>query len=208
MRKDVVRNRAAIVDAAARAFAEHGLDAPLEPIASAAGVGNATLYRHFPARADLWDAVLREPLDAVLELVDDCTARQDPWDGFAAWLVGTAELEARRDGFHELMTTRFTGAPALLETRAAIQSGVEELFHRAQASGAIRADAVLEDLPLVQVSIARVIELFGDVAPEVYRRWVDLQLDALRATSAPRRTLHTPALRPNQVWRGMMRRRA
>lgn len=207
-RKDAVRNRTAIIEAARDAFAERGLGAPLEPIAAAACVGNATLYRHFPQRAALWEAVLREPLQEVLDLVHECQALsgRDAWAGFATFIRRTADIEARREGYSELMTTRFTGAPALLALRAEIQSGVEALFHAAQGAGAIRADAALEDVAVVQLSMARTIEAFGDVAPELHRRWVDLLLDGFRAPGAPREPLGGPPLRPNQIWRAVMRR--
>ncbi|WP_185017371.1 TetR/AcrR family transcriptional regulator [Curtobacterium sp. ZW137] len=208
-RRDVLRNRAAIVDSACTAFAERGLDAPLEPIAAAAGVGNATLYRHFPERAALWEAVLQAPLQEVLDLMRECLARSedDPWAGFATFIRRTADIEARREGFSELMTTRFTGAPTLLALRAEIQAGLESLFRRAQDAGAVRADAALEDVAVVQLSMARTIETFGDVAPELHRRWVDLMLDGFRAPGADREPLGGPPLRPNQIWRAVMRRR-
>jgi len=203
-----MRNRVAIVDAARTAFAERGLGAPLEPIAAAAGVGNATLYRHFPERAALWEAVLREPLQEVLDLVRTCVdlASRDPWDGFATFVRRTAEIEARREGYSELMTTRFTGAPTLLALRAEIQTGVEALFRAAQDDGSIRPDAALGDVAVVQLSMARTIEAFGDVAPELHRRWVSLMLDALRATDGEREPLAGRPLRPNQIWRAVMRR--
>lgn len=208
-RRDALRNRAAIVDSACTAFAERGLDAPLEPIAAAAGVGNATLYRHFPERAALWEAVLQEPLQEVLDLMRECLAlsEDDPWAGFATFIRRTADIEARREGFSALMTTRFTGAPTLLALRAEIQDGLESLFRHAQDAGAIRADAALEDIAVVQLSTARAIETFGEVAPELHRRWVDLVLDGLRAPGAEREPLGGPPLRPNQIWRAVMRRR-
>jgi len=207
-RKDTVRNRAALVEAARAAFTAQGLDAPLERIAAAAGLGNATLYRHFPTRANLWEAVLLEPLREVRDLVEDCLRRAetDPWDGFSSFARGTARIEARRAGYSELMTTRYDGAPELLRVRAEIQRGVESLFRQASEAGAIRSDAVLEDFALVQISTAAVIRTFGDVAPAVHQRWVDLILDGFRAPEAARDELGAPALRPNQIWRAVMRR--
>lgn len=204
-----MRNRAALLAAARVAFTERGLDAPLEPIAAAAGLGNATLYRHFPTRAALWEAVLRDPLQEVADLVDECLAlsRSDPWEGFASFVRETADIEARRTGFSELMTTRYEGAPQLLQLRAQIQGGVEQLFARAAGVGAVRADVVLEDVALVQISIAEIIRTFGAVAPDVYRRWVDLTLDAMRSPGSPREELRSRPLRPNQVWRALMRKR-
>ncbi|MFZ7086846.1 TetR/AcrR family transcriptional regulator [Curtobacterium sp. RRHDQ10] len=204
VRKDAARNRSALLDAAGRAFAALGFDAPLEPIAAAAGLGNATLHRHFPTRAALWEAVLRDPLLEVLDVVTACEVEPDPWTGLAEYVHRTAAIEARREGYHSLMTTRFEGADELLRIRAAIQGHVDRIITRARDAGAVRPDLATTDIAMVQLSIARTIEVFRDVAPEVHRRWVDLVLDGLRTpTPGP---LSAPPLLPNQVWRAVMQR--
>lgn len=210
VRKDVVRNRQALVDAARTAFRDQGLHAPLEPIASAAGLGNATLYRHFPTRAALWEAVLAEPLGQVLDLVQRCRERSeaDPWEGFASFIRETSELEAARTGFTELMTTGYQDAPALQRIRVAIQDVLTDLWDRAVAAGVVRPDAALADVALVQLSIAATIRTFTPVAPEVHRRWVDLTLDALRAPGVDREPLRGKPLRGDQVRRGLAGERA
>lgn len=165
----VVRNRQALVDAARTAFGEHGLQAALEPIAVAAGLGNATLYRHFPTRAALWQAVLTEPMQEVLDLVDRCRTLStgDPWSGSATFVR--------------------------------VQDGIDALFRAAQDAGAVRTDAVLADVAMVQLSIATTIGTFGGVAPDAFRRWVDLALDALRAPEVAREPLRARPLRGDQV---------
>lgn len=207
-RRDVARNRQALVDAARTAFGDHGLQAPLEPIAVAAGLGNATLYRHFPTRPALWEAVLTEPLQEVLDLVERCRAvsADDPWTGFATFVRETAEIEARNTGFSDLMTTDYKDAPTLLDLRIRVQNGVDALFHAARDAGAIRPDAELADVAMVQLSIAGIIGTFGRVAPGSFRRWVDLALDALRAPAAPREPLRARPLRGDQVRRALAER--
>lgn len=204
-RKDVARNRQALVDAARSAFAEQGLQAPLEPIAVAAGLGNATLYRHFPTRADLWEAVLTEPMHDVLDHVERCRAlsASDPWAGFATFVRGSADIEAHRTGFSDLMTTDYRDAPELLRLRIAVQDGIDALFTAGQEAGVIRADAALPDVAFLQLSIAGTIDTFGRVAPEAYRRWVDLALDGFRAPGAAREPLHGRPLRGDQVRRAL-----
>lgn len=208
-RRDVARNRQALVDAARSAFTEQGLQAALEPIAVAAGLGNATLYRHFPTRAALWEAVLVEPMQEVLDLVHHCRelSTSDPWDGFATFVRQTAGIEARRTGFSELMTTDYRDAPELLRLRIAVQDGVDALFSAGQAAAVIRADATLPDVALLQLSIAETIRTFGRVAPEAYRRWVDLVLDGFRAADVPRGALSGRPLRGDQVRRALAERR-
>ncbi|QTV79976.1 TetR/AcrR family transcriptional regulator [Microbacterium sp. NIBRBAC000506063] len=95
-RKDRARNRERLIEAARTVFAASGIHAPLDHIATAAGVGSGTLYRHFPTRAMLWTAVLREPLQRHLALVEKSLADPDPWEGFAAFIYGTCEIDAQR----------------------------------------------------------------------------------------------------------------
>lgn len=208
IRRDVARNRQALVDAARTAFTDHGLQAPLEPIAVAAGLGNATLYRHFPSRAALWEAVLTEPMQEVLDLVERCRdlSATDPWAGFATFVRDTASIEARRTGFSELMTTDYREAPELLRLRIAVQDGVDALFAAGQGAGVIRADAALPDVALLQLSIAETIRTFGGVAPSAHRRWVDIVLDGFRAPDVPREPLSGRPLRGDQVRRAMAER--
>lgn len=186
------------------AFARDGLGAALEPIAAEAGVGVGTLYRHFPSRVELWEAVLAEPLAEIEALVQRALAVPDPWDGFAGYLHELYAVEASEDGMVALMTTRFDGAPALLAIRARIQDGAERLFERAQEAGAIRADAVVTDLAFVMLAVDRIIEQLDAVAPNTWRRALDLMLDGLR-TPQPH-PLGAPPLKQNQVWRALMRR--
>lgn len=203
-RRDAARNRAALIDAGRCAFARDGLSAALEPIAAAAEVGIGTLYRHFPSRTELWEAALAEPLAAVQAIVDRALAVADPWSAFTGYLHEICGLEAGEDGVVALMTTRFDGAPALLEARARIQAGVETLFDRAQHAGAIRPDARSTDVAFIMLANDRIIERLGGVAPDAWRRALDLALDGLR-TPEPH-PLGAAALKPNQIWRALMRR--
>ncbi len=183
-RKDVVRNRARLLAAARDAFARNGLDAPLEPIASAAGVGNATLYRHFPTREDLWQSVLEDPLLEVTQLVAAGLERDDAWRGLEQFLRGLSELEARDEGFTFLMTASLDGAPRLAELRRGIRSGIDALVERALEQKAIREDVVSSDVAVIILSVAGVIEATKERDPLAWSRHLDIILDGLR-TPAP-----------------------
>jgi AcrR family transcriptional regulator len=205
MRRDAVRNRDALIAAGRCAFARDGLNAALEPVAAAAGVGVGTLYRHFPSRSELWNAALADPLAEIEALVEMQLAVEDPWEGFSGYLHDVCASEASADGFTALMTTRFDGAPNLLAVRARIQEGVESLFSRAQDAGVIRADASVTDLAFIMLANDRIVHQLEHIAPGSWRRALDLSLDGLR-TPEPR-PLGAPALKANQVWRGLMRPR-
>lgn len=140
-------------------------------------------------------------MQEVLDLVDRCRtpSADDPWSGFATFVRETAEIEARNTGFSDLMTTDYRDAPTLLDLRVRVQDGIDALFRAAQDAGAVRTDAVLADVAMVQLSIATTIGTFGGVAPDAFRRWVDLALDALRAPEVAREPLRARPLRGDQV---------
>src|SRR6266566_3882151 len=94
LRRDAQRNRDAILAAARQVFCDHGLEAPLEEIARRAGVGIGTLYRRFPSRVELLDAVLADTVQAHVDAAEQALAMNDPWDGFTYYLEETCRLQA------------------------------------------------------------------------------------------------------------------
>jgi len=185
-RKDVVRNRARLLAAARRAFARDGLDAPLEPIASAAGVGNATLYRHFPTRADLWQSVLEDPLLEVSHLVQCALESDDAGAALERFLRDLSGLESRDEGFTFLLTAALDDAPRLGELRAGIRADIESLVQRAHDQKAIRPDVVASDFAVIILSVAGVIEATKDADPLAWSRHLDIILDGIRTPTPSR----------------------
>jgi AcrR family transcriptional regulator len=92
LRRDAQRNRDAILAAARQVFPEQGLEAPLEEIARRAGVGIATLYRRFPTRTELLDAVLAPAVQEHVDAAEQALAMDDPWEGFAFYLERSCRL--------------------------------------------------------------------------------------------------------------------
>src|SRR6266702_50844 len=202
LRRDAQRNRDAIVAAAREVFSEQGLEAPLEEIARRAGVGIGTLYRRFPTRVDLVDAVLAGRLRAHVDAAEQALRIGDPWDGFAFYLERTCQLEASDRGVGDVMSMRFPRATAVETAKARLFELVRELVRRAQASGQLRADLTLEDLAFLNWSNAKIVEATGAVAPDAWRRHLAFLLDAFRADRA--RELPEPSLTPRQVYRAML----
>ncbi|MBX5441901.1 MAG: TetR/AcrR family transcriptional regulator [Solirubrobacteraceae bacterium] len=136
-RADARRNYDALLSAARDVFATEGAQAPLEEIARRADVGIATLYRNFPTRQDLFDAVY---LGEVEELCD--TARElaelPPWEAFAAWVDRFAGYIATKMAIKEGLDR---DSETVHDCRAAMVAASEPLFRRAQAAGEIRPDA-------------------------------------------------------------------
>jgi AcrR family transcriptional regulator len=110
LRADALRNREAVVAAARQVFAEAGLDAPLEEIARRAGVGIGTLYRRFPSRLDLVDAILTSSVEAHVRVAEEALAMADPWEGFVHFLTEVGRLQASDRGLNDMMSLRLPRA--------------------------------------------------------------------------------------------------
>jgi AcrR family transcriptional regulator len=202
LRRDAQRNRDAIVAAAGEVFGEEGLQAPLEAIARRAGVGIGTLYRRFPTRVDLLDAVLTDTVQAHVDAAEQALAMDDPWEGFAFYLERTCELQAaNRRG--DVLSMRLERATAMEAARNRLFELSLEVIGRAQASGRLRADLTPEDLAFVLWGNARVMEATAAAgSPDAWRRHLGFLLDGFRAERASE--LPVPALTPRQVYRAMV----
>jgi AcrR family transcriptional regulator len=184
LRADAARNRAAIVEAARQTFAEHGLDAPLDEIAQKAGTGNATLYRRFPSRGDLIEAVFAERMAEHLAAVEAGLADSDPWRGFASYVQAAAAMQARDRGIADLVTMNVPSAPEVEKLRAQAFDGLVQLVERAQTAGVLRADFTTQDVVLLLMANAGLVERAGAISEHASARLVHLLLDGFRAAGA------------------------
>ncbi len=184
LRADAARNRAAIVEAARAVFAEQGLDAPLDDIARQAGTGNATLYRRFPTRGDLIAAVFAERMAEELDAVEAALAEPDPWDGFASYVTAVGLMQARDRGIADLVTMDVTRAPEIEAFRARAFQGLVTLVDRARSAGVLRQDFTTQDVVLLLMANAGLVERAHDISDEASARLVHLVLDGLRASAA------------------------
>jgi AcrR family transcriptional regulator len=203
LRRDARRNRDAIVAAARQVFCDHGLEAPLEEIARRAGVGIATLYRRFPSRVELLDAVLADTVQAHVDAAEQALAMDDPWDGFVHYLEQTCRLQAADRGLNDVMGMRFPRATATEAAKARLFELVAQVVQRAQENGQLRADLTLEDLALVTWANTRILPACRAAdAPDAWRRHLGFLLDGFRADRA--HPLPQPPLSPRQVHRAMV----
>jgi AcrR family transcriptional regulator len=184
LRADAERNRERILAAAREVFAERGLDAPFEAIAQRAGVGQATLYRRFPRRQDLVVACFAPKLAEYAAEVEEALAAPDAWTGFCAFFEHVCAMQAADQGVQDVLTTTFPTDRAVEEQRAHAFERLTELIRRAQAQEGLRADFVPEDVVLLLMANAGVVRAMRDAAPDAWRRFVGLMLDALRAERA------------------------
>jgi AcrR family transcriptional regulator len=203
LRSDARRNRDAILSAARQLFCDQGVEAPLEEIARRAGVGIATLYRRFPSRVELLDAVLADTLQAHIDAATRALAMDDPWEGFCYFLEETCRLQASDRGLNDAMGMRFPRTPALEAARRRLFDLGGQLIARAQQAGRLRPDLTHEDLAFVAWANARILQASRAAgAPDAWRRHLGFLLDGFRAERAS--PIPQPPLSPRQVYRAML----
>jgi AcrR family transcriptional regulator len=202
LRADAARNRERIVVAAKAAFADRGVDVPLEEIAQRAGVGIATLYRRFPTRDALLAAAFEDRLAEYAAAAQDALRRRDPWSGFREYVRRICAMQAADRGARDVLTMTFPNAKGLEEQRDRAYRDFHELVRRAQEAGQLRADFVAEDFVLLLMANAGVVRGTRDAAPLAWKRFVALVLDACRAEGAHELPPPPP---PGQVYRAMRR---
>src|SRR3954468_5773285 len=188
-RADAERNRSRILDAAAELFAEKGLAVGLDEIARHAGVGVGTVYRRFANKDELVEALFEERIAQVAQLAEEALDAEDPWEGFATFFERTVGLHVANRAVKELMFTHGEAYERVAEARARIGPLVAEIIRRAQASGDLRADLELSDVPMFQFALS---DAGGKAGGETWRRYVRIVLDGLRAPAAtelPQRAL-------------------
>jgi len=182
LRVDAERNRVALLAAAREVFAEQGLEAPLEEIALRAGVGIATLYRRFPTRGQLVAAALVDKIAQYAEAAEQALAIPDPWAGFASFVERICELQADDRGLSDLLSMTLPTDDRIEQLRKIANQRVARLVARAKATGRLRQEFVAEDLLVLLVANASVVHVTRQDAPEAWRRFVGLMLDAFGQT--------------------------
>lgn len=204
LRRDAQANRERIVTAARAAFAADGIELPVEEIARRAGVGMGTLYRHFPAKEDLVDAVLEDAFEEFVSAAEQALAEEDAWEGLRGFLERVFALHAENRGLKDIIPTRAHGRARADAMRARMRPLVRRMVERAQEQGTLRADFSPEDMPVVFWTGSRVIEATASVAPDFWRRHLGLLLDGMRADAAT--PLPHPPLTRAQLNRATARR--
>jgi AcrR family transcriptional regulator len=193
LRKDAERNRRRILDAARELFAERGLGVTLNDVAHHAGVGVGTVYRRFPDKAQLIDEVFEERLEEFVGLIEAALADPDPWHGLVTFLEASLGLQATDRGAREVVFVAPGGTERIARVQARMFPLATQLVKRAQASGQLRADIAPQDMALVQLMIVTVIDCSRDVAPDLWRRFLAIALQGMKAEPERPDQLEPPA---------------
>jgi len=147
MRADARRNYEALLAAAREVLTERGSEAAMEEIARRADVGVGTLYRHFPRRIDLIEAVYREDVDGIVALAADVSERLAPWDALVAWLEGFVRYAEAKRTFLDELHEAFQKCPEIaVNSRERIGGAATAVLARAQEAGVARRDLDGADL--------------------------------------------------------------
>ena len=187
LRADAARNREKILTAAARVFAETGLDATLDDIAEAADVGVATVYRRFPDKDALVLALFEDAIDEIASLATRASEYENSWDGFVWFLEEMLERQCDNRGLRDV----FVGSPYAQERIEAAKQRVGPAFSaliaRAQRDGFLRADVTDADIFAIEMMISSLGGTKG--TDSLWRRYLAIALDGLVVSRADARNL-------------------
>ncbi|MGV2918775.1 TetR/AcrR family transcriptional regulator [Streptomyces alfalfae] len=180
LRRDAERNRQRLLEAARELMARDGLEVPYEAIARAAGSGMGTLYRRFPQRHDLVDALFAEHVEAVVGLARQALQADAPWTGLTWFMERQFELEAGNRGLSELLRGAQQGTDRLAQGCARIAEIAAQLIERAIVAGQLPNHVVPGDLETIHLMVGAVMDASRRHDPTRWRRALAVSLAGLR----------------------------
>ena len=186
-------------------FARRGLEAGLDEIAREAGVGTATVYRRYPDKADLSEALFDQRMQDLGELADAAGQEPDAWTGLVAYIEAVVQIGLEDRGLKELMLGENV-SPSVVDRfrrrRDQATAAIATLIGRAKKQGRLRPDVELTDVAMLLVMLDTVGTFLAPAAPDHWRRPMQLMLDGMRTGGADAGALRTPAL-PLDAFEGL-----
>jgi AcrR family transcriptional regulator len=182
-RADAQRNVERLIAAAREAFAAHGSNASLDDIARVAGVGAGTLYRHFPTRLALFEAVYRDSVERLCADGERLAATELPAQALLEWLRGFVTVISQKRGLAAALSEEGRTSELFAHCHAMINATGDKLLVRAKEAGAMRDDVELGDV----LRMAKAFALVAETAPEgsaLAERLLGLSMDGLRPRDA------------------------
>ena len=183
LRADARRNREKVLEAARSVFSAQGRDAQMDDVARAAGVGVGTVYRHFPTKEALIEALMVAAFEAIAEAAEDALEVEDPWEAFTSVLWRGAETMAGDRALSEVFASIPGATEAVMPTVEGLTDTMTKLIQRAQAAGVLREDLIVDDIPMVMCGIGSATKK-EHRCPDAWRRHLSIVLDGMRASSA------------------------
>jgi AcrR family transcriptional regulator len=183
LRADARRNREKVLEAARAVFSDQGRDAQMDDVAKRAGVGVGTVYRHFPTKEALIEALMVEAFETVAAAAVRALDVDDPWEALTGLLWTGAETMAGDRAMSEVFAATPSVAESAVPTIEGLTETTEILIRRAQEAGVVREDLVVDDIPMLMCGIGAATKKQHRCS-EAWRRHLAIVLDGLRADPA------------------------
>ncbi|MEA2441826.1 MAG: hypothetical protein QOH76_3250 [Thermoleophilaceae bacterium] len=164
--------------AARKTFADDGLDAQIDDVARRAGVGVGTVYRHFPTKEALVEAVAAAGYEEICDIGREALEQDDPWQAFSDFMWRGARLHRNDRAQCEINTTRPDVIRRVAGDKRELLGMVAQLIERGQRAGVVRADLSADDMPMIWCSLGAAQQQAGD---DRWERYLEVVLDGLRA---------------------------
>ncbi|MET7331163.1 helix-turn-helix domain-containing protein [Nonomuraea sp. NPDC005650] len=189
-RSDAVRNRRLLLDAAAKTFAERGVDVSIGEIAQRAGVGKGTVFRHFSSKEELLAAITLAMLDELMDTGTALVEADDPGLALREFMTAGVEIFVRDRAFCEVIGRPSVRHPQVRDAIHRFRDVAETLTDRARRQGVVRPDVTGTDVVLLMAGIQHTAAPLLSVEPQAWRRYLELALDGITARTG--RTLPHP----------------
>lgn len=199
LRRDAAQNRDRLLASARELFADRGFDVTLDDIAHHAGVGVGTAYRRFANKAALLDALFVEQTVELAAAADAALADPDPWQGLVGYLERSLALQLRDKGLAQIVSGDRISVEQHDWNREVMAPKNRALVARGREAGVLRDDVTGTDLTFLQVGLNAVMTRSRDAHPDLYRRYLHLALDGLRAQPGHPTPLPVAALTSDQT---------
>nr|WP_110811801.1 TetR/AcrR family transcriptional regulator [Mycolicibacterium mucogenicum] len=198
LRKDAELNRQRVIAAARDLFATRGLEATLNEVAHHAGLGVATVYRRFPTKESLFDAIFKDGIEQLARLAESASEHENSWEAFA-WFIDTmCDITATDRGMREIIFSNTYGGDRVEAARVRLTPELTKLIERAQADGYLRPELSATDVPFFGLLAGTVSEYAGHAEPGLWRRYVAMLLDSMKVR-ADQPALKVSALNHDQL---------
>ena len=183
-RADAERNRRKILDAAASVFAERGVTATVNEVALAAGVGVGTVYRKFPDKEAVFDALFDVKIDNLVRLAVEAPRVQEPGPAFRGFLLGVIEARATDRGLGVVVMRTGRGKRFATDLGQRLAPMVERLISRARTAGEVREEFTGQDVCILSLMVgrSRTTLATSTLDPRIWRRYAQILIDGTRPT--------------------------